>query len=77
MRGSTDIPPNGDTNFAAAVHQQAQGGHAFMSTALDRRLDELSIRIPSDPLKLLSNRILDEASHGEIPNTCAFTSSMR
>ena len=58
--------------FAAAVHPEAQGGHAFtpetiaaMSTALHLCLDELPFRIPSDALKLLSSSILDAASRGE------------
>jgi hypothetical protein len=49
-----------------------EGGHAFgpetvaaMSAALDRCLDVLPLRIPSDALKLLSTSILDEASRGE------------
>jgi hypothetical protein len=61
-----------ETAFAAPVHLDAQGGHAFtpetiaaMSTALDRCLDELPFRIPSDALKLLSSSILEEASRGE------------
>ncbi len=60
------------TALAAAVHPEAQGGHAFtpetiaaMSTALDRCLDELPFRIPSDALKLLSSSILEAASRGE------------
>ena len=60
------------TALAAAVHPEAQGGHAFtpetiaaMSTSLDRCLDELPFRIPSDALKLLSSSILEEASRGE------------
>jgi hypothetical protein len=61
-----------ETAFAVAVHPQAQGGHAFtpetiaaMSAALDRCLDELPFRIPSDALKLLSTSILEAASRGE------------
>ena len=58
--------------FAAVVHPEAQGGHAFtpetiaaMSNALHLCLDELPFRIPSDALKLLSTSILEEASRGE------------
>ena len=58
--------------FAAAVHPEAQGGHAFtpetiaaMSTALHLCLDELPFRIPSDALRLLSSSILEQASRGE------------
>ena len=61
-----------ETAFAAAVHPEAQGGHAFtpeaisaMSTALGLCLDELPFRIPSDALKLLSRSILEAASRGE------------
>jgi hypothetical protein len=61
-----------ETAFEAAVHPQAQGGHAFtpeavaaMSAALDLCLDELPFRIPSDALKLLSSSILEAASRGE------------
>jgi len=49
-----------------------EGGHAFtpetvaaMSAALERCLDVLPLRIPSDALKLLSTSILDAASRGE------------
>jgi len=63
---------NPETAFAAEVHMEAQGGHAFtpetiaaMSTALDLCLDELPFRIPSDALKLLSSSILEAASRGE------------
>ncbi|WP_371420372.1 hypothetical protein [Tardiphaga sp.] len=38
---------------------------AAMSTALDRCLDELPLRISSDAVQLLSSSILDEASRGE------------
>ncbi len=48
------------------------GGHSFtpetvaaMSAALERCLDVLPLRIPSDALQLLSSSILDEASRGE------------
>lgn len=51
---------------------QDEGGHAFtpetvaaMSAALERCLDVLPLRIPSDALKLLSTSILDAASRGE------------
>ena len=61
-----------ETAFAAEVHPEAQGGHAFapetiaaMSTALNLCLDELPFRIPSDALKLLTGSILDAASRGE------------
>lgn len=67
--GRRDSP---ETAFAAAVHPEAQGGHAFtpetiaaMSTALDLCLDDLPFRIPSDALKLLSSSILEAASRGE------------
>jgi hypothetical protein len=36
-----------------------------MSTALDRCLDDLPLRVPSNALHLLSNSILDEAARGE------------
>ncbi len=49
-----------------------QGGHSFtpetvaaMTTALNRCLDELPLRIPSDAMKTLSASILDAASRGE------------
>jgi hypothetical protein len=58
------------SDLAAPWHDE--GGHAFtpetvaaMSTALERCLDELPLRIPSDALKLLSTSILDAASRGE------------
>lgn len=61
-----------DTAFAAEIHPEAQGGHAFtpetvaaMSTALALCLDELPFRIPSEALKLLSSSILEAASRGE------------
>ena len=63
---------NPETAFAAEVHPEAQGGHAFapetiaaMSTALNLCLDELPFRIPSDALKRLTGSILDAASRGE------------
>lgn len=57
-------------NVVASWHDE--GGHAFtpetvaaMSAALERCLDVLPLRIPSDALKLLSSSILDKASRGE------------
>ncbi|MDB5655270.1 MAG: hypothetical protein JWQ94_2883 [Tardiphaga sp.] len=57
-------------DFVPTWHDE--GGHAFtpetvaaMSAALERCLDELPLRIPSDALKLLSTSILDAASRGE------------
>lgn len=51
---------------------QNEGGHAFtpetvaaMTAALERCLDVLPLRIPSDALKLLSTSILGAASRGE------------
>jgi len=58
------------SELAAPWHDE--GGHAFtpetvaaMSSALERCLDVLPLRIPSDALKLLSTSILDAASRGE------------
>ena len=63
---------NPEAAFAAEVHPETQGGHAFtpetiaaMSTALHLCLDELPFRIPTDALKLLSSSILEAASRGE------------
>ncbi|MDB5617499.1 hypothetical protein [Tardiphaga sp.] len=58
------------SDLAPSWHDE--GGHSFtpetvkaMSAALQRCLDVLPLRIPSDALQLLSSSILDQASRGE------------
>jgi hypothetical protein len=59
---SPDLAPQADD-----PRNQAFGPEMVtaMSTALDRCLDELPLRISSDAVQLLSSSILDEASRGE------------
>ncbi|SFL43236.1 hypothetical protein SAMN03159423_1997 [Bradyrhizobium sp. NFR13] len=59
---SPDLAPQADD-----PRNQAFGPEMVtaMSTALDRCLDELPLRISSDTVQLLSSSILDEASRGE------------
>ncbi len=62
----------GRADDAAAATPQASAAPAFgpdtvaaMSTALDRCLDQLPLRLPSDIVAFLTKAILDEATRGE------------
>lgn len=59
---SPDLAPQADDQRNQSFGPETV---AAMSTALDRCLDELPLRISSDAVQLLSSSILDEASRGE------------
>jgi hypothetical protein len=59
---SPDLAPQADDQRNQSFGPETVGA---MSTALDRCLDELPLRISSDAVQLLSSSILDEATRGE------------